>query len=186
MTCIVALEFENQVFMGGDSTAARGWEISKVADPKVFITGDFIVGYTSSFRMGQLLQYNLEVEGNNTDNPNLDLQYLVQTFIPAARRCLKDGGYTKIDNNREETGVFMLGYHGKTYSVFDNFQILRVLGGFAAIGAGNTYALGAYEMMKRKNEADLKKDPEAALLDILEVSGKLCGAVNPPYYIFSK
>ena len=60
MTVIVALKNKDEVVMGGDC-AGVGWnyDIQMRSDPKVFRVGRFVIGYTSSFRMGQLLRFGL-------------------------------------------------------------------------------------------------------------------------------
>ena len=58
MTCIVGILEENgDIYMGGDSAGASGNTLKIRADEKVFINENYIMGFTSSFRMGQLLRY---------------------------------------------------------------------------------------------------------------------------------
>ena len=52
MTCIVGLIDGRRVWMGGDSAGVSGLDITVRADAKVFRNGDFLIGFTSSFRMG--------------------------------------------------------------------------------------------------------------------------------------
>lgn len=174
MTCIVGLEHKGSVYIGGDSAAVAGWTIKPVTEPKVFRNGNVLIGYTSSFRMGQILQYDLHLlpDEENQD----DQRYLVTKFIPSVRECLKNGGYTKIDNNQESGGWFLVGYHGKLFKVCADFQITRTSLGFDAVGAGEDFALGALARMKITN-------PKDAITKALEISAFLCGAVRPPYYV---
>ncbi len=177
MTCIVALEFENKVFMGGDSAAVSGWDIQVTAEPKVFRLGEFLIGYTSSFRMGQLLRYNLAIP-ENTDGDD-DMKYLVTKFIPAVRECLKSGGFARVDNNQESGGFFLVGYRGKAYVVNSDFQITRMVNGFVAVGCGENYALGALAAMQIEY-------PETAILRALEIAGMFSNGVCAPYYVISE
>ena len=60
MTCIVGWTDGVQMVMGADSLAASGWDVRVRRDPKLFRLaqpgGPFaLVGFTSSYRMGQLL-----------------------------------------------------------------------------------------------------------------------------------
>ena len=57
MTCIVAIKHDNEIWMGGDSAAFRDDERTNRADEKVFKNGDFLLGYSGSFRVGQLIRY---------------------------------------------------------------------------------------------------------------------------------
>jgi len=57
MTCIVGLidKESKKIYMGGDSAGVANYSLSVRKDPKVFKRYGFIFGFTSSFRMGQLL-----------------------------------------------------------------------------------------------------------------------------------
>lgn len=72
MTCITAMVKGDHVWMAGDLMGSNGFTKKIYPDSKVFVNGEFIIGYTSSFRMGQLLQYNWEqpprLEGMTTEN----------------------------------------------------------------------------------------------------------------------
>jgi len=59
MTCIVGIAQEGKVWIGADSAAVSGQDIRATALRKVFRRGQFLIGYTSSFRMGQLPQFHL-------------------------------------------------------------------------------------------------------------------------------
>jgi ATP-dependent protease HslVU (ClpYQ) peptidase subunit len=61
MTCIVGMVENGKVYIGGDSAGVSGFDYHIREDQKVFQNGDMIFGFTSSFRMGQLLQYSLKI-----------------------------------------------------------------------------------------------------------------------------
>ena len=97
MTAIVGLVHERAVHLGGDSAGVAGWSLTVRADSKVFTNGPYVMGFTTSFRMGQLLRYALQAP-----HPEGDLErFMATTFIDAVRRCLKDGGWAKKDSERE-------------------------------------------------------------------------------------
>ena len=91
MTCIVALVKEGNIWMAGDLMGSNGFTKKTYPDPKVFVNGDFVIGYTSSFRMGQILEYNWEqpprMEGLT------DRQYLQLDVIESMRACFSAFGY---------------------------------------------------------------------------------------------
>jgi len=60
MTCIVGIQHDGRVYIGGDSAGVAGYSITSRADAKVFTVGPYVMGFTSSFRMGQLLRYGLK------------------------------------------------------------------------------------------------------------------------------
>ena len=141
MTCIVGLEHKGKVYIGADSSSVSGYDKTTTALKKVFIVDNrFIIGYTSSFRMGQLLQYKLSPE---KQTKQADLEYLATVFIDELRAVLNDNGYAKIESNEESGGVFLVGYNGKLYTVHSDYQVNRDVCGYAVVGAGDTYALAS-------------------------------------------
>ena len=50
MTAIAAIVQDNVVYIGGDSAGVGGYSLEVRKDPKVFITGPFVMGFTTSFR----------------------------------------------------------------------------------------------------------------------------------------
>lgn len=180
MTCIVGMEFEGKVFLGGDSAGSDGYEISIQAGPKVFRLGDFVMGYTSSFRMGQLLQYSFNPPEQDGDD---DMAYLVSEFVPELRTCLKDGGYAVVENNREKSGFFLVGYRGKLYQIQNDFAVLRRTDGFDAVGSGASYALAVMMREVRQATAQTGKLPHpiVAMEEALQISAHFSAGVSGPF-----
>ncbi len=103
MTCIVGIEFDGKVFMGCDSASVNGWyNMSIETGPKVFHRGEFLIGFTSSWRMGQLLQYHLSVREQGKKETNH--AYMILAFAETVRTLMKGHGYAKVENNKEEGG----------------------------------------------------------------------------------
>ena len=175
MTCIVGIAQGGKVYMGGDSASAAGWEVKRTTLSKVFRINGFIIGYTSSFRMGQLLEHRLDVPSQKEGVE--DLAYMVKVFIESVRQCLKDGGYTKIESNREESGTFLVGYKGRLYIVCDDFQVNESRDGFNACGCGSEYALGALKIMDEDNE------PRSRIRKALKVAAWFSGGVVEPFKV---
>jgi len=57
MTCIVGIERTGASFIGGDSAVSDTWTVRQSSVRKVFRKGDYTIGYTTSFRMGQILEH---------------------------------------------------------------------------------------------------------------------------------
>ncbi len=82
MTCIVGLVNKGRTYLGGDSAGVSGLDITVRKDKKVFSNGEFVMGFTSSFRMGQVLQYDfVPPEVDDDDDEDL-MRYMVKKFIP--------------------------------------------------------------------------------------------------------
>jgi hypothetical protein len=129
------------VWMGGDSAGVGGYSLEVRADTKVFTNGPMIFGFTSSFRMGDLLRYALKVPDHDPRVP--DAKFMVTTFIDAVRECLKAGGFAKKENDAERGGVFLVGYKGRLYRVDSDYQVGMPIAPYTAIGCGEDLALGA-------------------------------------------
>jgi hypothetical protein len=165
------------VVIGGDSAGVAGWSITTRADEKVFHVGArYLMGFTSSFRMGQLLRYRLEVP-DVPDAWDLD-RWMSTIFVDAVRDCLKEGGYAKVENNEETGGGFLVGVEGHLYEVGCDYQIGRSASGYLAIGCGDDLALGSLHTTARYAIA-----PTDRALMALEAAAHLSGGVAPPFVI---
>ena len=175
MTCIVGLETETGVIIGADSAAASGWDTSATRLQKVFSVGEILIGYTDSFRMGQLLQYSLVLDDQQDGQGNLE--YLATTFVSAVRKCLADGGFQKTENDQETGGQFLVGYRGHLYVVESDYQVNSYHDGMAAIGCGKDYAMGS---LWNSDGA-----PEVRIMQALQTAGHFSNGVCGPYYCVS-
>ena len=152
MTCIVGLLDNGVVYIGGDSAGVTGYGLTVRADEKVFINGDFVMGFTSSFRMGQLLRYSLKPPKYH---PDIDLvEYMVTDFISAVRECLKTGGYAKKDKEVEQAGTFLVGFKGKLFKIDSDYQVGISALAFDACGCGENIALGSMYSNSSLSPAD--------------------------------
>lgn len=140
MTCIVGFVEGNSVWIGGDSAGVGGYSLSVRADRKVFRNGQMIFGFTSSFRMGQLLRWALTIPDHD---PRIDIEkFMTTTFIDAVRECLKSHGCAKKTNEVEEGGTFLVGYKGQLFCIHDDYQVGVSVDGFDAVGCGHEIAKG--------------------------------------------
>jgi hypothetical protein len=141
MTCIVGLESGGKVYIGADSAATSGLALCVRADAKVFRNGPFLIGFTTSFRMGQLLQFKLQPPDHPAGMPTFE--YLITKFVDSVRSCLRTGGFAKRKEEQELAGSFLLGYRGSLYSLDSDYQVARAADGICAVGCGAQIALGA-------------------------------------------
>lgn len=175
MTCIAGVAHGGKVWIGGDSAGMNGWTLTVRADEKVFSNGQFLMGFTSSFRMGQLLRYSFEPPEKD---PASDLdRYMVTTFIDGVRRCLKDGGYAEKKDEAERGGTFIVGIGGALYMVDNDYQVATASDGYIAIGCGREIALGS--LYATKEWADQEKRVRTAL----EAAEAHNGGVRGPFVI---
>ena len=174
MTCIIGLEHKGVVYIGGDSAGVSGLSITVRSDEKVFTNGTFIMGFTTSFRMGQLLRYKFDApnQASGVD----DMRYMVTTFIDAVRKCFFDNGFGSKEDN--QGGTFLVGYKGKLYSIQGDFQVGKVAAGYAAVGSGTDLALGAMF-------ANVKLKPADRIKNALSAASTFNAGVMPPFVVLS-
>jgi len=173
MTCIVGVAEGGKAYIGADSASVAGWQVRATGLRKVFRRQQFVIGYTGSFRMGQILQHHLTVEPQKSEP---DEAYMVRTFIEAVRDCLKEHGFAEVENNVEKGGTFLVGYNGIVYDIDSDFQVNHFADGFTAVGCGNEYALGALKALETL-------PPKERILRSLEISAHFCGAVTGPFLV---
>ena len=170
MTCIVGLVDKGSVYIGGDSAGIAGLSITIRKDPKVFQNGPFIFGFTTSFRMGNILRYKLDPP-QQTVSQN-DMQYMVVSFIDDIRKCFADNGFS-------DGGNFLVGYKGALYNIESDFQVGVPAEPFDAVGCGSDLALGAMYASKGKK-------PIERITLALEAAATFNAGVSAPFLILEQ
>lgn len=178
MTCIVGIVKDGTIYMGGDSAGVAGLDVEVREDEKVFLLKDrFIIGFTTSFRMGNLLRFSLNPPGQPAGQG--DYEYMCTGFIEAVRKCFADNGFTGKSaegHNRDEGGQFLLGYRGKLYAVHSDFQIGKVRNNYNSVGCGRYYALGALYATQGS-----EMSPQNRIILALRAATAFSGGVRPPF-----
>jgi hypothetical protein len=180
MTCIVGIQYNNQVWIGGDSAGVAGYKICYRADEKVFIKDNFIFGFTSSFRMGQLIRYKLSIPKIKEDQ-DID-EYLHVDFLDSVIQCFKSNGYAIIENNGIQGGVFLFGFKGRLYQVNSDFQIARQIDDYDAVGCGEDFALGS---LYNENRIQNTGGPKYKIIRALECAEYFSSGVSKPFHVLS-
>lgn len=156
--------------MGADSAGTSGSSITIRQDEKVFENGDFLIGFTSSYRMGQLLRYKLKVPKQKESQS--DMEYLVTDFIDGVRQLFKDNGFR--DERATNGGTFLLGYKNNLYNIEDDFQVGKSFLNFDSVGCGSDIALGSLY-------STMGQDPEQRIKIALDAACKFNTNVCAPY-----
>lgn len=141
MTCIVGLVHEGKVSIGADSAGVAGLDLTLRADKKIFVNNGFVFGFTSSFRMGQLLRYAFIPPKRHPDKELF--AYMATDFIDGIRACLKAGGFARKDNEVESGGYFLVGHSGRLFYIEGDYQVGESVNPYAACGCGQSFAVGA-------------------------------------------
>ena len=182
MTCIVGLVDNGVTYIGADSLGSNGHSKMVRKDRKIFKMRDTdkaVLGYTTSFRMGQLLMYaNGLIEKNEFIEVNH--RYLVTTFIPKVIDLFDSNDYGGSKNDGKYGGTFLLGYKDKLYKICDDYQVAESLLQYDACGCGEEFALGSLH-----STANLQMSPQERVLQALRASSEFSTGVQAPYYIMN-
>ena len=178
MTCIIGVIEDNKVYIGGDSASIAGYNQVRRNDKKVFskmsVDGvEYIFGGAGSFRMIQLLQYSVNIPKNTKDSI---FEFMCTDFINTVRSVFKENGYTTITSNNEKCDKFLVGVGSDLFAVDEDFQVVH--SNLHSIGAGNSFALGAFKALENSQfpiEEKIKKS--------LEISEHFNIGVVSPFYI---
>lgn len=182
MTCIVGLVHEGVTYIGADSLGSNTYVKTIREDKKVFKlkdTSNAVLGYTSSYRMGQLLMYKKGLI-DSRDEPDIDHEYLVTKFIPNIITLFEDSGFGKSESGEKSGGTFLLGYKDKLYKIHDDYQVEEPFYNFEACGSGEEVALGSLHTTKNY---DLS--PEDRILQALRSASEFSVGVQAPFYIMN-
>lgn len=187
MTCIVGLVENNKVYIGGDSASVSGQTTRVSAIPKVFsVTSTlanhedrFLIGYTSSWRMGQILEHHLGFAEAELPKVGDSLrEFMVCVFVERVRQLFKEFGYSTVENNEETAGQFLVGYSGHLCFIDSDYQVNETVNGMDACGAGEQYALGALYATK-----DSALTPYQRIDIALEAAAEFSTVVRPPFTV---
>lgn len=175
MTCIAGLVHEGAVYIGGDSCGLGGTRMVIRKDTKVFERGGMVFGFTSSFRMGQLLAHSLNVPEQRSSQ-SVE-QFMATDFINTIRDCLKAGGFSATKEGVETGGTFLVGYRGRLFEIEDDYQVGERHCGFAAVGCGSDIALGALSVLPEK------MPPRERVVKALEAAEMHSAGVRRPFNV---
>lgn len=181
MTCIVGLETADGVLLGADSWSDNGWSGERRADEKLFAAGPYVIGFTTSYRMGQLLRYRLAlpapVRVHEFSDADL-LAFVATEFVDAIRAIFKDGGWGEREKEREKGGAFLVALGGRLFGIEEDHQVMRSAHGYQAVGSGYQLALGSFATSE-----PLGWEPAQRVGAALAAADRHCGGVNGPFLL---
>jgi ATP-dependent protease HslVU (ClpYQ) peptidase subunit len=176
MTCIVGLAHSDGVYIAADSLGSGGGVGQEYNTPKLVkldvfqkqdlsLTKIFLgIGYTSSYRMGDILRYNFTpppIEVGEDEN-----EYLVKDFIPELIKCFEEHSFVKSKDGTKSGGSFLIGLRNRLFNVQDDFSVLEPSCGYISVGSGQEFAMGAMYAQPKPIDAP----SEAVLLAIKAAS----------------
>lgn len=176
MTVVVGIKTTRGVLLGADSQGSAGGYIGIRSDTKTFnLTPHIAIGYTSSFRMGQVLRFHMDASKLKTKNvPDL-YEWAVVTFVPLVRTTLKEHGYMKVLNGEETGGNFLLAVHDRLFQVEDDLQVGETADEYDTCGSGFDIARGAIHALLDHAPKMQTKNLVRAALDAACTFNAYCG-----------
>lgn len=186
MTAIAAVRSRAGVVMGGDSAGVGGYSLTLRRDEKVFRVGEMLIGYTSSFRMAQLIRFGLpdclQVGELQPPADSADaFEFMVTDFVPRVRWLFKQGGYMKKEGDREEAGTFLAAWGNQLFQVDSDLQVGDPLDDFAACGCGQDIVLGSLFSTKAVGAPS----DEWRVTKSLEAAERFSAGVRGPFTVLS-
>lgn len=177
MTCIVGMLKDGLVHMAGDHIGTDGYDVEVQRRSKVFRNGDFVIGYTSSFRMGQLLEHVWEPPKKPRECKDT-LEYMVKYVVPSLIKLFEENKFMRVvsDSNASANksvngqaygGEFLIGYKSHLFKIQSDFAVLECTRPFDAIGAGEDYAKGSFEILYNLNYL-FQYEPKTILTEVLK------------------
>lgn len=170
MTCIVGIEFQGKVLLGGDIQGTGGNNKIVHTQSKVFNKNGVVFGYTTSYRFGQILEHGLK-DPVVPEREEEIYRWLLTVLIPEIKTTLKDNGW-------ERGGNALIGVRGQLWELQDDFSVLRSVKGYTACGSGYEYAMGSLTNSVSFGKLATQRDHEIAVERAIEVAGTFSPSVG--------
>jgi hypothetical protein len=180
MTCIVGVEHDGYVTIGGDSCISDQWEKQTMVSAKVWKRGEFIYGGCGSLRALQIVKFLFSApQLPDNDDDDAFEEYLVTEWSEVLRETFNAAGAQKIKHEIQETpdSWFMFGVRGRLWTMGPDYSVYQIDRGYNASGSGEQYALGALEATK-KSRMPVQDRLEVAL----NAASAFAPGVAPPYH----
>jgi len=148
MTCVVAAIKDNKTYMAADSMGFDAHRRIRRKDQKLFIGKTsfgqkFMIGFTTSYRMGQLLKYQFVPTGYDVDETSDESlhNYMVSIFVKQLMDVFKLNGFGEIKEGDESSGgTFIVAISDKLFIIESDFQVGQPLANYISCGSGSDYA----------------------------------------------
>lgn len=181
MTCIVAIEHEGTVHLGSDSFLGGAFTRDQLDRPKFFTKGPrFVIGFAGGLRGAQIVEHDLSFRKRRKGED--EESYLVTEVAHKLQTNFKKVGAAILDEGHVEShdADFLVCINGKVFVIQDDYSVIRSRHGFAAIGAGQDFALGVLGCL---NSIESALDPQAKIKLALTVAAEFSPQVCGPFHI---
>lgn len=175
MTTILGIEHADGALLAADSMGSGNVCADTVVQSKLVRHGEFILGFTGSFRMGDILRYHLKIAAA----PKTQMyKHIVTSVVPAIRAAFKEYGLATEDGGASTCGAMLIATRGRVYEIAADYHVGRSVFGYNATGSGCYPALGALS-------ASAGKSPRARAIAALVAAEKHTVGTRPPWRFMS-
>ena len=172
MTCVVGIERDGIIVLGGDSSCLddEGDAVVTQRQSKVFRKkSGYVVGFAGSFQVGDLIKYKVDFPTKFTEDNH---HRLISEAIQAA---FKKAG---LKNDDWEA---LIGFSNRLYIVQHDFYCYRHSRPYAAIGAGAAVAVALGTLSTLEKTGSKKMTGRARLKLALENAQDFSSNVRSPW-----
>lgn len=184
MTCIVAVSEKGNgiTYIGADSLGSSSSSKISRKDRKIFKVRNalnMVMGFTTSYRMGDLLQFseNLIPEKEKL----VDREYMVVKFIPHISKLFSTYGFQEVDKNVISGGTFLVAQNENIYKIGGDYQVGENFCEYDACGCGYIAALGS--LHSTANNIMLSSVDRVVMA--LRASQAFVPGVEAPFYVMN-
>ena len=145
MTCIVWVVANRKVFIWWDTQGTDNDYSKDIRkDVKVFKNGDFVIWFSGSYRVGQILRYCLDFTMEPTESGKIEkdfMWYMCCDFVTHIRDSLEKNFYsdTKKDKKVWEMSI-LIWYKDKLVQICEDFQVSECVNPFDSVWCWKEFA----------------------------------------------
>jgi len=158
--------------MGGDSCVSANGVVWRSASPKVFVVGNFVIGWSGDMAFGSLCRYQVDW----SKRLSADVDTYMHVMLPAEIRetCRRQG--VELPD-----GQALIGVCGALYDLnSDQTGVVcsRIAEPYGTVGSGADVALGALFALRDRG-------PTVRIRKALEAAEAHCEGVRGPFHLVS-
>lgn len=179
MTCIAGIAQGGIVHLGADTQATADTEIFERADDKLFALGDYVIGFSGSYRIGQIIRYSFDAPVFNRNVYDSEHEFMVTNFVPTVIRTLKSYDVLGTERPVSMSGELLIGLRGKLFSVGDDFQVGMERSQYDGIGSGGLVARASLF-----STADMLLSPAERVSLAVRAAGRLLSDCSAEGFVY--
>jgi ATP-dependent protease HslVU (ClpYQ) peptidase subunit len=166
MTCVVGVAHEGIVYIGGERAASDGGSIVSMCRPKVIHRGEWLIGYSNSVGVGQLMEF-IKLP-TITKDPYIHIR---MDMVEALKKSHDIYGKEHDENYSD----FLIGAQGRLFEFStQDWSVIEIQE--SAVGSGSDFALGS--LHTSKHYKDQHKRLRMALEAAIEYSTGCKGPID--------